>query len=142
MDKGNKNNNNKEINVINELSSTEEDIIKLGEIITSFLTLLKNGLEGDTKCSNDCQKVLKEIFLLINKINKNMHELVDKVYSKKSFTYFSKLSKDLIEKEKELNKLFVYFNIEYFALPRQNQRQSMQSTSYEKPTPTFLSIKK
>ena len=140
----NNNNNNykKEFTVLDELSSTEEDIIKLGDIITTFLTLLQKALEGDTECSLECQDRLKEIFVLINKIKKNMHELVDKVYSKKNFSFFSKLSKDLNEKEKELSKLLVYFSYENLVQPRQTQRQSVQFMPHEKPTFSTISTSK
>lgn len=113
-------------NVIQELSSTEEDIIKLGNNITKLLEFIKNALEGDSNYSINCQNLLKEILSLIDKIRKNMHELVDKVYSKKNFAYFSQLSKDLQEKDKELKKILSYFSYNNFFLNRQIQSRNMQ----------------
>ena len=114
-------------NVIQELSSTEEDIIKLGNNITTLLELIKNTLEGDYNYSQNIQNLLKEILSLIEKIRKNMHELVDKVYSKKNFAYFSQLSKDLNEKDKELKKILLsYFSSNNFFSNRQIQSRNIQ----------------
>ena len=120
-------------NVIQELSSTEEDIIKLGNNITTLLELIKNTLEGDYNYSQNIQNLLKEILSLIEKIRKNMHELVDKVYSKKNFAYFSQLSKDLNEKDKELKKILLsYFSSNNFFSNRQ-----IQSRNIQRDEPTF-----
>ena len=120
-------------NVIQELSSTEEDIIKLGNNITTLLELIKNTLEGDYNYSQNIQNLLKEILSLIEKIRKNMHELVDKVYSKKNFSYFSQLSKDLNEKDKELKKILLsYFSSNIFFSNRQ-----IQSRNIQRDEPTF-----
>ena len=70
---------------IDELISTEEDIIKLGEKISELLNLLKLALEGKNNCSDKCKSLLKDILFLIDKIKKNMHDSIDKVYSKKNF---------------------------------------------------------
>ena len=43
-----------------------------------------------------------------------MHDSIDKVYSKKSFSYTSKLSKELKDKENELNNAQALFKI-YFS---------------------------
>ena len=120
-------------NVIQELSSTEEDIIKLGNNITTLLELIKNTLEGDYNYTQNIQNLLKEILSLIEKIRKNMHELVDKVYSKKNFAYFSQLSKDLNEKDKELKKILLsYFSSNNFFSNRQ-----IQSRNIQRDEPTF-----
>ena len=86
---------------IDELCSIENDILCLGDIINELLNILKLELEG-RNCIDDCKSKLNEIFSLIDKIKKNMHKLVDEVYSKKNFVFCSKISNDLKEKEKEI----------------------------------------
>ena len=138
MDKKNsKNTNDKEKNknTIDELNSTEEDILKLGDYIFQLLNLLKDALEGNNKCADDCKNQLKEIFKLIDNIKKNLHDLVDKVYTKKNLTYLSNLSKDLKEKEIELNNIINVLKQYCFA---PNNAGSTQINNYDKKSPFVL----
>ena len=122
-------------NTIDELNSTEKDILKLGDDIFELLNLLKDALEGNNNCMEECKNKLKEIFSLVDNIKKNLHELVDKIYRKKNFTYISNLSKDFKEKEKELNIISEMFK-QYFLAS--NNVGSSQTNTYEKKTPFVL----
>ena len=138
MDKKNsKNTNDKEKNknTIDELNSTEEDILKLGDYIFQLLNLIKDALEGNNKCADDCKNQLKEIFKLIDNIKKNLHDLVEKVYTKKNLTYLSNLSKDLKEKEIELNNIINVLKQYCFA---PNNSGSTQINNYDKKSPFVL----
>ena len=90
---------------IDKLCSTENSIIQLGDYISELLYILKDALEGNDNCSERCKKKLKDILELIEKIKKNLHELVDDIYSKKDYTYFSKLRDDYKEREKQLEEI-------------------------------------
>ena len=90
---------------IEKLSLAENDIIQLGDYISELLYILKNALEGNDSSSEQCKKKLKDILELIEKINKNLHELVDDIYSKKNFTYFSRLIEDYKERENQLEEI-------------------------------------
>ena len=117
----------KEKSIFEQLTSTEEDIFKLGDNITELLNILKNALKGNVNYKDECKEKLKEILILVDKIKSNMHELVDKVYSKRNYTFHSKLSKDFKDKENELKIIFSKFK-SYF--PIANERQ--QNPPYEK----------
>ena len=132
MDKRNKEKNK---NTIDELNSTEEDILKLGDIIFELLNLLKDALEGNNNNQDECKNKLKEIFSLVDNIKKNLHELVDKVYTKKNLTFLANLSKDLKEREIELNNIIKMFNQYFFA---QNNIGTSQTNVFEKKTPFIL----
>ena len=90
---------------IEKLSLTEKDILQLGDYISELLYILKNALEGNDSSSEKCKKKLIVILELIEKINKNLHELVDDIYSKKNFIYFSKLIEDYKERENQLEEI-------------------------------------
>ena len=88
-----------------KLYLTEKDIMQLGDYISELLYILKDALEGNDNCSERCKKKLKDILELIEKIKKNLHELVDDIYSKKDYAYFSKLNDDYKEREKQLEEI-------------------------------------
>ena len=115
----NKNNN------IEKLSSTENDIMKLGDLISELLYILKDALEGNNNSSDQCKVKLKEIFDMIEKIKKNLHELVDIIYSRKNFVYLSKIMDDYIEKEKQLDEIKSKI-IRWFPNEKNNIRQINQ----------------
>ena len=95
--------------IIEELCSTQNEILILGDSITNLFFILKKVLEGNNNCIDECKSKVNDIISKIETIRKNLHELVDKVYSKKNFSFISKLNNDLKEKEKEVNKILNIF---------------------------------
>ena len=93
---------------IDKLCSTENSIIQLGDYISELLLILKDALEGNNNFSEAIKKKLKDIFDLIEKIKSDLHELVDDIYSKKNYTYFSKLVEDYKEREKQLEEIIKF----------------------------------
>ena len=112
--------------IIEELCSTQNEILILGDSITNLFFILKKVLEGNNNCIDECKTKVNDIISKIEKIRKNLHELVDKVYSKKNFAFISKLNNDLKEKEKEVNK-----NINIFKNINIKEQPHIQ---HEKPT--------